>query len=178
MSTTVVKPITLRRWQGSLDPALPIGAWMIAINGTGDASGGDQSIEIAFATSAVTTLNSNIYSLEQISIDQSQAGDDIALLNASNLDREIGLAMDHRWAVELLGTQGGLGAVRPRDLRAMIGIFLGAQRVIGINASLSIIIDNVLGNVLRAHAQGYYWSPRSILVDGGPQRPPRAMYGT
>jgi len=177
MSITTAKLIGHRRWNGSLDPALPSGVWLAEVEGTGNASGGDQSVDIQFALAGNPNLNANIYSIEQLYISQSAVADAIALVNLSNMDNEGGVPMDARFAVLLRTTEGGLGAIRPRDAVMFKGLFIGAQRVTGIDGSLSCIIDNVNGNALTMGAQGYFWTPRSVLVDGGPQRPSRAMYG-
>lgn len=177
MSLTTAKFVFHRRWQGSAERALPIGAWLARISQTGNASGGDQSIDFQFALASAPALNSNMYSVEQLTIDQSQAADTPCLITVSNMDLDGDLAMDQRWTVRLEQSEGGLACMRPRDSGQLQGTFIGSQRVLGIDAILSIIMDNVNGNVLRASAQGYYWSPRSVLVDGGPQRPRHGIYG-
>ncbi len=62
-----------------------------------------------------------------------------------------------------------------RDM-AMLPLFLGSQRLPGITASFSMFADNVDTETYTFEAEGYRWSPRSVLVDGGPQRPPTGLY--
>ena len=177
MSVTGAAFISHRSWNGFSDPALPIGYWFIEIESTGNATGGDHSADVQFSIANASTLNANLYSLEDFYMNQSQAATTNALITTANMDNFGGGPMNHRWTALLVINEGGLPSGQPFDMKPLRGTFLGAQRLITAQAVLSTIIDNVNGNVLRVGAQGYYWSPRAILQNGGLQRPPRGIYG-
>jgi len=168
-----------RRFSGWLDPRYPIGFWQGAASLTGDASGGNLGIDLLFQqANGPERLNSQMYSVERFSISSRANADAQVQLRALNMGGPSNQGFRHDYAatIEAFGTPSDSAVVA--SMMAILPWFLGSQRLAGTTASLSIITDNVDGITWDFEAEGYRWSPRSILVDGGPQRPPTGLYRT
>lgn len=165
-----------RRYSGWVDPRYPIGYWQAALTVTGDATGGGLGIDLIFQTGGPAVLNSQMYSVERFSIASGNATVLPVRLSAVNMGGPANEGFLHRYIVSLDPATGVSGlAVSTRDL-AFLPWFLGSQRTAGIAASLSLTTDNINGIFFEFEAEGYRWSPRSVLIDGGPQRPPTGLY--
>jgi len=166
-----------RRYSGWIDPRYPIGYWQGSLDLTGDASAGVAGLDLVFQqANGGDRLNSQMYSVERYSVSTSDAVSRNARLSVLNMGGPSNLGFRNLYTVEVQNIAGGQGtAVRTRDA-LMVPWFLGSQRSAGTTASLSLIIDNVDGVIYHLEAEGYRWSPRSVLVDGGPQRPPTGLY--
>lgn len=176
MSVTERSFIRRRRYVGYSDPRYPIGFWWGGGESTGDGSGNFLRHALDFA--GVGVRDAQLYSLEQI--DQlrssSTSGGDFEILT-DGFDDLDGAGRD--WDMVVQAIQPGSSAVLlgvTRDLDALRGYFLGNPSTGSPPANLSAAMTNVNLATLRFKAQGYIWDPRSILVDGGPQRPPTGLY--
>ena len=177
MSVTGDIDVAYRRFSGYLDPRYPEGQWLGSVTVSGDGSGGTLTGSIIFARATESRLNSRIYSLEEIgaSISGTDTQDQIRI-STDNLGRDGPAAFQHRFV--LLLSEGGTGTIQifPRDL-ALLPILLGAMRVPLVNTRiLATMINPGVGDDFRFEAAGYWWGSRSVLVDGGPQRPPQGIY--
>jgi len=146
-----------------------------SINLTGNASGGVVGLDLLFQqANGGNRLNSQMYSVERFS---GSTGDTIprgGRLSVLNMGGPSNLGFQNQYAVEL--DAGGTGTAIRAEQQALVPWFLGSQRAPGITASLSLIMSNTNLVVYHFEAEGYRWSPRSVLVDGGPQRPPSGLY--
>ncbi len=172
-------PPTTRRWSGwATNEGFPIGTWVAQAQVTGDATGGIMVAIINFNV-ATTPINRNLYSLEQCSTRNSNIVAGERTLRSVNMDEEQTIG-----AIALVWTFTGPAASGsspfvggpPSETTVLKRIFLGAQRFDGIAPTLRLEAPNSNGNGLTLAAQGYFWSPRSLLVEGGPQRPPSGMW--
>ncbi len=169
--------IESRRYSGWTDPRYPIGYWFAALSLTGDASGGNHAIDLLFQPSDPPRLNSQMYSVERFGVTVSSATDKIHQIAAVNMSGPSNLGFQHEYSVTIVGQNGLTKAgVNPASLQ-LLPWFLGSQRTAGISASLSLISQNLDGVIVIFEAEGYRWGARSVLVDGGPQRPPTGPYG-
>jgi len=165
-----------RRYSGWIDPRYPIGYWQAALTVVGDATGGNLGISLVFQSALAVSLNSQLYSVERLSIVAEDSINRIVKLSGVNMGGPANLGFTHEYAVSLEVITGPGGtAVRGQDM-AFLPLFLGSQRIPGITASLSLLTSNTNDTVFRLEAEGYRWSPRSVLIDGGPQRPPTGLY--
>jgi len=166
-----------RRFSGWLDPRYPIGFWQAALTLTGDVSGGALGIDLLFQTAnGPARLNSQMYSVERLGIRSSSFANRDVRVGALNMGgpRNEGFNQEYAFRLEAIAGPDD-GALLGADL-AFLPWFLGSQRTAGITAALSLSADNINGESYTFEAEGYRWSPRSVLVDGGPQRPPTGIY--
>ncbi len=177
MAVAVQIVVENRRYSGWIDPRYPIGYWQAALTATGDASGGILGIDLVFQTAQSLRLNSQMYSVERLS---ARAGDSVARVmgvTAVNMGGPSNLGFSHEYSILTRAINGAAFTSISAEGLQMIPWFLGSQRIAATTASLSLITDNVDTIVFKFEAEGYRWSARSVLVDGGPQRPPTGPYG-
>jgi len=165
-----------RRYSGWTDPRYPIGYWQAARSLIGDATGGLAGIDLVFQGALTNALNSQMYSVERISLTISTNSDFIAQVRAVNMAGPANQGFLQAYAVALSAISGSTDAALRTEALAFLPWFLGSQRTAGITASLSMVVDNVNLRIYDFEAEGYRWSARSVLVDGGPQRPPTGLY--
>jgi hypothetical protein len=167
--------VLLRKFSGWLDHRYPEGMWYVRGEVTGDASGGDRQIFCAFQFAAEAPLSGRMFSLEQAFVNDANSVDKVVRLRTSNMDDFQGSTMTNNMPVSLLATEGGSACWSGADF---MPIWLGSAAAAATDVLLTLDADNVDTAAIRLMAQGYYWSPRSVLIDGGPQRPPRGMFPT
>lgn len=165
-----------RRYSGWTDPRYPIGFWQAAITVTGDATGGLVGLDLVFQGGLEPRLNSQMYSVERFAGSQSIGTNEEYSVEAVNMGGPANTGFVHRYLVRMIGRGGGgSGSIAGNDF-TFLPWFLGSQRTPGITAALSLVGLNIDGVAFTFEAEGYRWSPRSVLVDGGPQRPPTGLY--
>jgi len=166
-----------RRYSGWLDPRYPIGYWQAALTVTGDATGGALSIDLVFQGAVSGVLNSQMYSVERFAIFSEENANRIVGLQAVNMGGPDNEGFTGMYAIQMLSIQdvGSFGAANARDT-VIVPWFLGSQRRANLTASLSLTTQNIDTIPFKLEAEGYRWSARSVLVDGGPQRPPTGPY--
>jgi len=174
MSVANTEAVFYRRFAGYPQPELPEGWWWGVVIVVGDASGGTANLSLALAPIS-GALNSRIFNLEQISISMGSSTPVDVRLQGSNLVGPGGATLTHDVALELLSA-GSASVVRGSDLD-MLPLFLGSANDRAQQAAISAVLNNVDGVTFAFEAEGYWWGPRSILADGGPQRPQRSIYG-
>ena len=166
-----------RRYSGYVDPRYPIGYWQGALSLVGNATGGLIGLDLVFQqANGGQLLNSQMYSVERVSATHSDGTNRAYTLSALNMGGPANLGFQHSYVVEVRSRSGGVLCSLDGRFLTMIPIFLGSQRSAGTTASLSLVGANVDLLTVRFEAEGYRWSPRSVLVDGGPQRPPTGLY--
>ena len=165
-----------RRYSGWLDPRYPIGYWQAALSVTGDATGGALAIDLVFQGATEPRLNSQMYSVERFGIKSNDVADRDMIVAAVNMGGPANQGFQHTYTVRVdFVTDTGQSSLVPSGLN-MLPWFLGSQRTPAVTASLSLIADNIDPVMITFEAEGYRWSARSVLVDGGPQRPPTGLY--
>ncbi len=165
-----------RRYSGWTDPRYPIGFWQAALAVTGDVSGGLLGIDLVFQLATAARLNSQMYSVERFTITSTDNTDRHIQLTAPNMGGPANKGFTHEYAITMnaMDTPAD-GAMDPTSLN-LVPWFLGSQRIPGVTASLTLVTDNLDGITFELEAEGYRWSARSVLVNGGPQRPPTGLY--
>jgi len=164
-----------RRYSGWIDPRYPIGYWQAALTVTGDATGGVLGIDLTFQGAVPAFLNSQMYSVERLSVDGNEGANQSVRIQAVNMGGPDNQGFLHEYALQMSAMTGGRTSITG-DQFTFLPWFLGSQRTPGINASLSLVGPNTDTIAYTLEAEGYRWSPRSVLVDGGPQRPPTGLY--
>jgi len=175
MSVTLQAPVIRRRWWGAdSNPGMPIGVWAAQANLTGDATGGELVLEFLFNPATAPT-DSKLYSAEWITLrDAPSASGREVEVNTVNMDDVFG-AWNQGFQLLLVPSAGLQKRIRPID-QIPSKWFLGHQRFAGIATTLSFRKTNVDMETLTVGGQGYIWTPRSLLVEGGLQRPTNAMW--
>lgn len=176
MSVVAQQAVEYRRFSGYLDSRFPMGTWHARVLGVGDASGGTITLDAILALSTQRALNSTIFSLEQHDLSRSDGNAGNYRLFTANASGPSNAAL----VLDRVGTMIGVGSVTRSALQladsGWLPIFIGSQRFQGITFRISIALPNADSPTFIATFQGYYWSARSVLVDGGPQRPPTGLY--
>lgn len=165
-----------RRYSGWMDPRYPIGYWQAALDVTGDVSGGLVGIDLVFQGAVPPALNSQIYSVERFGAFQNDGTSKVVTIQAVNMGGPDNRGFLHIYTVAMTGRTGGGAAALAAESQNILPWFLGSQRIPGTTASLSLVSSNIDTVVTTFEAEGYRWSPRSVLIDGGPQRPPTGPY--
>jgi len=165
-----------RRYSGWIDPRFPIGYWQAALTLVGDATGGLLGIDLVFQGAAAPELNSQMYSVERIAARRDSGSNTVISVSAVNMGGPANEGFQHQYTIALNGIGGASLSGLDGGGFTFIPWFLGSQRTPAITASLSLIGPNTDGIFMTFEAEGYRWSPRSVLVDGGPQRPPTGLY--
>lgn len=176
---TVVADIVVesRRYSGWIDRRYPIGYWVAALQVIGDATGGTLEIRLLFQTAnGPARLNSQMYSVERLSITAAENAARVARVVAVNMAGPSNVAFAPQYSLQMDVQSGTLQSAVRGDQFSFLPWFLGSQRDPGITTSLSMILLNRDAISFRFEAEGYRWSARSVLVDGGPQRPPTGLY--
>jgi len=175
MSVIGAIPVEYQRFSGYRDFRYPEGFWFASVSAVGDASGGTVNLQLTFAA-AINVRNSRLYSVEQLSTDSSLTVAAVPRLQSTNMAGPSTGTLAHRYVLNCpLSEVTNAPATDPASL-LMLPLFLGAQRGLNLAAHLNLTYANVNTILFVFEAQGYWWGPRSILVDGGPQRPPSGLY--
>lgn len=166
-----------RRYSGWLDPRYPIGYWQAALSVIGDATGGNLAIDLLFQPAFPAFLNSQMYSVERFALRSTESSDRVVSISTVNMGGPSNLVFSNEYAVQIRSIANVTTAAAGQDQsQNLVPWFIGSQRQAGTSASLSLITSNLDGITFKLEAEGYRWSARSVLVDGGPQRPPTGPY--
>jgi hypothetical protein len=157
---------------------LPTGTWYSQGSVTGNATGGGMSILFNFAY--IGERNANLYSLEKIQGSVSAAAPATAMVAVENMGEEFDITDTFQSYGVLFSDNGS--SVTPRmslDGRslAFLPLFMGAKQTLAATARIRVESANTDGVALATRLEGYIWSARSVLADGGPQRPTGGRYG-
>jgi len=171
--------VDVRPYSGYDNPSLPIAAWIAQAGIVGDASGGDLFINFEFR-GADDNQVSELFNLEQMAIDTSSgaAAEDL-LMDTRNMDSlaQNRPVSDQRWAISLANIISGEGVALPMTRSNILPIWLGAPNGVEGESGLRFQFDNVDLQLYQIVIQGYIWGPRSVLAQGGPQRPVGGLFG-
>jgi len=136
-------------------------------------------ISIVFASAGLTNLNGNLYNLEQVGLIATNnvlAYGSVCTINMDEFGNLTG--SDNVRSFTMLPTQLAAhgSAIDVKDAAALGGMFLGRQLLLGQRARVEVGTPNINTSLMTLTAQGYMWSPRSVLAEGGPARPPMSLY--
>ena len=172
MTTIAVLDVAHLRYRGYDEPQFPTGIWRVHGSNTGDATGGQNTIQCDFSKSS-QPFNSQLYSLEQLMLGHSVAaqGVEVALANF-----EVSL-ISAIYTANIVANEGTTpAAISAESLNAFRGLWLGQAVNRSTAQNIRFTIDNGNGEIFRVLAYGYVWSARSINAPGGPQRPPSGLF--
>jgi len=179
MSVTVESAVFYRGYNGWQEQQYPIAYWWAASEGTGDATGGQLNQRFIFNRLG-DPRNSRLYSLEYYNVGTVVNNNVDAILVASGFQGPGASSLGNVWAMEtrinIIKTALRAAAIASDYQR--VPVFMGGQEIIQLgDQALSLLITNPNGSKYTFDAGGYVWGPRSILANGGPQRPPGGLYG-
>lgn len=177
MSVTGEASVQYRRFQGYLDPRLPEGSWFGSTSVVGDASGGEALTRLIFQLASQGSRSSRMFNIERISTDSTLTVAETSRIQTTNMEGPTSGTLANRFSLLMPLPQSAAGpAIDARSL-LFLPLFLGTPRAQGLQADVNIIFQNVTTILYVFEAQGYWWGARSVLADGGPQRPPNGIYG-
>jgi len=166
--------IRARPYAGFSDPGLPIGYWRANHFVLGDASGGQRTIQLNFSLQGQGGP-ALFFSLEQLFVADADNNAKTGSLVTANMDPfNEGNPMTQPQTLTLaVGQSGGASLTQSQALH--LPRYLG-NAVQGATGALLVVFGNSDGDIIRVFAQGYYWSARSLNVDGGLRRPLSGLY--
>ena len=169
--------VDVRPYSGYSNPSLPIASWIAEGGVVGDASGGSVFMNFLFQPDGQANV-SEMYNLEQLAMDSSGDATRQMTLQTLGMD-QLSVnrpATDRRWMFEVDNvTQVAIGALNIRS--TMLPLWLGAPNRDEGDAGLRFVTQNVDLLFLFVSIQGYMWGPRSVMAEGGPQRPVGSLFG-
>ena len=175
MSVTVLQDITYERFNGWREPQFPEGMWFGHAEASGDASGGPLLINLLLLPGTLATLSSKLFTVEAISYETNGSGVNVVRFNATGFIGQLGGERRNVLST-LTQSNGNVGnSIQGRDLAALPK-WLGSQRAVGQAATFQAVSTNENGVDMIFEASGYWWGPRAVLANGGPQRPPGGLY--
>lgn len=152
--------------------------WFSWLTAVGDASGGDQTLIIEFDPLEIANLSGRYFNIEALELsnnNNSQRGP--AALHLINFAPVIATAtINRQWTIEILLNNLGNNAITLGN-KLVRPIFLGTPVLATVTASIRAVIDNVDTVDTTMWAEGYIWSGRSVMAQGGLRRPQDSLYG-
>ena len=176
MSVSQDVQVRPRMWRGYDDPGLPIGTYFASFTIIGDGTGGTMQVNFIYKN-AGQPANGNFYNIEQLNAfitvaAPAQAGF-IRALNFETLDAPLPIEQQWRFLFSL-----SLPAASSITELQQIPIFLGqTDRIFATQSSAQVGTANAAIVAMGASIQGYIWSARSVMAQGGLRRPVDALYG-
>lgn len=179
MAITTNFRVEVLPWRGFDNPALPSGAYVGHAFVVGDGTGGANTVTFLFQFSG-DPLSSRLYNLEQFwargsATVQSEDSGQIIVQNMGHLtpDRPIPdsrlMNFQYRFGANTIALQ--TDGMLPRPL------FLGAPSAANLACGIAFARTNVDGEANGVTIYGYIWQPRSLLAEGGLQRPVGGLWG-
>lgn len=166
-------------WSGSDRPQLPAGIWWGSGTQVGDASGGQLRIRFEFSAEG-DPASGDIYSLEQMSGFISIITQTKGWMSTIGMAPQAGSSLfDRLWAILYDSTAPTLAQASMSDDTPLLPILIGTLRG-GVDdiGALEFGVDNPTAtDSLSVTAMGYRWTSRSVLAEGGPQRPSNSIFG-
>jgi len=164
--------VDIRPYSGFTDPGLPVASWISQAGGAGDASGGQLDFGFFFQLDG-QPLISELFNLEQISIDTTSGTSADCLLETVNMDN---LALNRpgstqQWMFKSAGGTGLGGRSAYDGFSNVLPLWLGSPNRDEGDSGLRMTFDNVDLLLVAVTLQGYMWGPRAVLAEGGPRRP-------
>lgn len=166
-----------RPFDGFRDPALPIASYISQAGITGDASGGSVLLDNLFQIQETGRGTPNFFNLEQVSVDISSSVASGPIMRTLNMGRLAPTRAMSPLKWQLFVTPDGVDdAALQLNFLAGLPLWLDAPTFLVGDAGLRFEFANQDLILFATTVQGYVWSPRSVRVDGGPQRPIGGMF--
>jgi len=179
MSVGVSQFIRHLPFNGSSDPSLPTGIWLVDVESTGDASGGENSLDVGFSTT--DSFDDSFYSLEQFLTQHDAVTSLSQLFQAASQKNLVTPTTPITSTVLMVSSGTGIAGVTGWNGRALAWLpyFCGQAHndLAGVQLFLRFRITNTDTVAFRVHAWGYQWSSRCIATPTGPRRPPDSVFG-
>ena len=162
----------IRPYAGYVDPGLPIGSYIAQGGLVGDSSGGNVVFTFLFQQEQEEQIT-ELFNLEQLTIDTSAQAVQLALMVTVNMDRlsrNRDVSAQQRQFVTTVVSAGS--ALNQSEVQAF-PIWLGSPNLSARagTGGLRFSFANVDLRLYQVTIQGYIWGPRSVLAPGGPRRP-------
>jgi len=175
----------LRPFAAEREPGNPGGLWALGGTVQGDVSGGVRSLTHLFQA-LPSISNSNFYSIEQISIQDTAVEITQAILQVNSMDAIFpnlaGAATNQKfWRVTMVDVSFAGGpqvSCLEWERQRQTPWFLGqASRNPSLAALLVVTVPNSDGERITCTVQGYWWPPGAINDEGGLKRPVGSLFG-
>ena len=176
MSVQASFRVDVRPYSGYAEPSFPIGAWIAQGGLAGDASGGNLTFDFLFQRDD-DALVTELYSLEQISIDSTASANHSGNMQTIRMDQ---LAPNRPASPSIWGfflVARVTGAALDLEESNILPLWLGAPNLDEGGKGLRFTFANVDLRLFAITIQGYMWGPRSVLASGGPRRPVGGLFG-
>lgn len=179
MSVTGNFVYDVRPYSGYTDPSLPTGAYIAQGGIAGDASGGLLTMNFLFQIAEQNRIT-ELFSLEQISLDIADGADVDVVMSTLNMDilSQARAASPQKWFFRVINVTTALGGAIAEMGTTILPLWLGSPNIDALGDAGGLRFQWVNAN-LRLYAitiQGYIWGPRSILAEGGPRRPVSGLF--
>ena len=180
MSVGLIQPIVPRMWRGYDDPGLPVGAWICYAVTLGDATGGNNVIDVMFKRED-EPVSGRFYNLEQVNVFTAGIlvpAVEVVVLSVNGFERLGSYSIGQRVLGFTIDNTGHLtGASLQFGLKPM-PYFLGqAGSTASVESVIQFITNNTENIAFSVTAQGYIWDSRSVQAPGGLRRPLDSLYG-
>lgn len=164
MSVVGNAPFIRKSWRGYQDPALPIGAWQSTGTILGDPGGGSRVVNTNFRPGVVATTPLALwFSIESIHVFDNSGANNVGQVQSA------GFEVNRSQSIQLLKNGGSDDAVL--NMERWRRMFLGRGGPVGAIPQVQVAIINTDNELLTVTLEGYMWTGRSILADGGFQLP-------
>jgi len=171
--------VDIRPYSGYANPAFPIASYIAQGGSVGDATAGSvfQNLLFRVGEEPFAVQSAQMYNIEQLSIDAATTASPNCLMTTTNMDQlaPTRIASPQKWNLHTVSDQVGESSL---ELQALSGlpIWLGRENSGGLDAGVRFEWDNIDLRLYAVTMQGYCWGPRSVLAEGGPQRPPFGLF--
>lgn len=171
--------IDTRPYTGYQDPGLPIGSWIAQAGIAGDASGGILRMNFLIELEGGVRV-SELYNIEQVSIDTSSANNRTFILATVNMDTlsPVRQASPQKWQLATALATSTSESALELDKLTGLPLWLGApapDSPAG-DKGFSLTMANIDLLLVASTFQGFIWGPRAVLAPGGPRRPPGGFF--
>lgn len=178
---TVINMVPIRRlpYRGSDDPALPTGIWWGTGVIVGDASAGTMQVRFTLKAEG-DPVSGDVWNVEQlmafVSDNSTTHFGFITAVGLSPSREAPGVDALYPVSFPTLGAGSGQAAI---GFQPVFPKFLGGTRGGSDTlAAIGIGLTNLTASdSLSVSMMGYIWEARSLMVEGGPQRPERPLFG-
>jgi len=179
VTVTGVFRYDVRPYSGYSDPGLPVAAYVAQAGLAGDASGGTAVLNFIFMGEQEEQIT-ELFNLEQISIDTDSATVENILMETVNMDTlaRNRAASPQKWHLSTVALPATGDSALPVEQMAGFPLWLGAPNLLAVSgtAQLRFRFNNADLRLYAITIQGYIWSARSILAEGGPRRPAEGLF--
>lgn len=176
MTAAAFADVRYRQERGWDNPGYPIGVWRAQQIVNGDASGGIRVVQVNLKAFGGLPPG-NAWSLERIAAFDTEPTPKNLMMTIAGVDAEI-FGGRFSWVVPLVLPNAEANTMMGPDGQGGLPLFLGVASSAQASATVLFTLANDDGENLTVMCEGYFWSPRSVLVgSGGFRRPVDGMFG-